>query len=198
MMSVFKGPGILLNPIAVKRPVELPRLFRDAVASAKTNACALTDELGAIAHDLHISGHSAESQELFGILESGYKLVEKQDVIAGHLACLEPLNVARSLIRSCRFSKEHRDMYNVPAEGRGGAGRPKLSDAIVAAAIELSGYIAAAAPLLGLERSGLFHRVMRAPEGMLLAAYKDYTFERFMRRWSRIVRCSGKGGICSC
>ena len=53
MMSIFKGPGILLNSVTVQQPAHLPKLFDLTLAAKGTNLCAVKDELGAIAYALH-------------------------------------------------------------------------------------------------------------------------------------------------
>ena len=92
-MSIFKGPGILLNPAMVGNPASLPQAFTLTLA-AGTNTCSLADELGAIAYAFHEGNNADAGAQLFEILESGYTLADKADDVSKCLANeLIPYNV---------------------------------------------------------------------------------------------------------
>lgn len=186
-MSIFRGPGILLNPVTAQQPVHLPKLLNLALAAEGANLCAVKDELGAIAHSLHEHNATDEANQLFGILESKYTLEQKRDDI---LACIEsatPQILLKALTRSGRHFKEDEEPH--PS-----CGPPRVfSDMDIFAALCNHDTQTAAAKALGTFPPTVSYRITWAAEDSFLAIFKG-AFNRRKRSDDEIAAALTKHG----
>ncbi len=153
-MSIFRGPGILLNPSTVGDPSSLPQAFALTLA-AGTNTFALTDELGAIAYAFHEGGALNQGRRLFGILESGYTLADKASDISYCLASATSDTLQSAMLRSNRALE-----------------RVKQTDEKIAAILVQHNSMTAAAEAVGITQSTISRRIKLVADGSPLAAFK--------------------------
>lgn len=164
-MSILKGPGILLNSVTVQQPAHIPKLFGLVLEAKGANLCAVRDEIGAIAYALHEEGAVDEGNQLFDILESGYKLVDKRDDILSCIKCATPQILSSALTRSARYLRD----YEIPPIRRG---RKQISDIYILQGLIEFETQRATSEALGISQDTINKRIVRAAEDSVLGVFK--------------------------
>jgi hypothetical protein len=165
-MSIFRGPGVLLNPVTVQQPAHLPTLFNLTLGTDGANLCAVRDELGAIAYSLHKDGKTDEGDQLFGILESEYSLVYKRDDILKCIECATPRILQNAFYRSGRYLRDG----EVPLMRR----LKSIEELYEVECILKYDLQSAAAEALGVSVATINRHIKAAAEDSILGVFKDF------------------------